>query len=208
MDGVMQAASGPSEDLDKAFKFGGWARPYQDQDCGEEFDRLSEKYVNDSSQFPRSTADDRDMQNLVEARVRALCLALAAAALLVLVPGMASAQSAPSVSIQNITFMRDDGTGQPGDVVTSFIPTDHILHVHADLDQMVVNPNAHVTWTAVDTTAGSNIAIADASLNGAIANSFDSQLSLPQDFPVGTYRVDFYMEGQLLQSANFQVANY
>ena len=46
MDGVMQAPSGPSEDLDKGFKFGGWSRPYQDQDCGEEFDRLflSEKY--------------------------------------------------------------------------------------------------------------------------------------------------------------------
>ena len=42
MDGVMQAPMGPTED----FKLGGWARPYQDQDCGEEFDRLflSEKY--------------------------------------------------------------------------------------------------------------------------------------------------------------------
>ena len=46
MDGVMQAPSGPSEDLDKGFKFGGWARPFQDEDCGEEFDRLflGEKY--------------------------------------------------------------------------------------------------------------------------------------------------------------------
>ena len=46
MDGVMQAPSGPAEDLDKGFNFGGWARPFQDQDCGEEFDRLflGEKY--------------------------------------------------------------------------------------------------------------------------------------------------------------------
>ena len=46
MDGVMQAPSGPAEDLDKGFEFGGWARPFQDQDCGEEFDRLflGEKY--------------------------------------------------------------------------------------------------------------------------------------------------------------------
>jgi len=46
MDGVMQAPSGPIEDADKGFKFGGWSRPYQDQDCGEEFDRLflTEKY--------------------------------------------------------------------------------------------------------------------------------------------------------------------
>src|SRR5438128_2593591 len=46
IDGVMQAPSGPAEDLDKGFEFGGWARPFQDQDCGEEFDRLflGEKY--------------------------------------------------------------------------------------------------------------------------------------------------------------------
>ena len=36
MDGVMQAPTAPGE----GFKLGGWARPYQDQDCGEEFDRL------------------------------------------------------------------------------------------------------------------------------------------------------------------------
>src|ERR671931_1156525 len=36
MDGVMQEPMEPSE----GFKLGGWARPYQDQDCGQEFDRL------------------------------------------------------------------------------------------------------------------------------------------------------------------------
>ena len=36
MDGVMEEPMGPSE----GFKFGGWARPYQDQDCWDEFDRL------------------------------------------------------------------------------------------------------------------------------------------------------------------------
>ena len=40
LDGVMQAPSGPTEDQTKGFTFGGWARPYQDPDCGEEFDRL------------------------------------------------------------------------------------------------------------------------------------------------------------------------
>ena len=36
VDGVMQESMGPSE----GFKLGGWASPYQDQDCWEEFDRL------------------------------------------------------------------------------------------------------------------------------------------------------------------------
>src|SRR5439155_2367039 len=42
MDGVMEEPMEPSE----VFKLGGWARPYQDKDCWEEFDRLyfSEKF--------------------------------------------------------------------------------------------------------------------------------------------------------------------
>jgi dihydrofolate reductase len=36
LDGVMQAPMGPQE----GFAFGGWAKPYQDDDCGEEFDRI------------------------------------------------------------------------------------------------------------------------------------------------------------------------
>jgi dihydrofolate reductase len=40
MDGVMQAPGGPTEDPTKGFKFGGWAMPYFDQECGEEIDRL------------------------------------------------------------------------------------------------------------------------------------------------------------------------
>lgn len=46
MDGVMQAPSGPAEDVDEGFKFGGWAKPSQDQDCSEELERLflGEKY--------------------------------------------------------------------------------------------------------------------------------------------------------------------
>src|SRR5205809_105389 len=40
LDGVLQAPSGPSEDPSEGFTLGGWSRPYQDRDCGEEFDRL------------------------------------------------------------------------------------------------------------------------------------------------------------------------
>ena len=45
MDGVMQAPGGPTEDPTKGFKFGGWEMPYNDQEFGEELDRLfSEKF--------------------------------------------------------------------------------------------------------------------------------------------------------------------
>jgi dihydrofolate reductase len=40
MDGVMQAPGGPTEDPTKGFKFGGWVMPYNDQEFGEELDRI------------------------------------------------------------------------------------------------------------------------------------------------------------------------
>src|SRR6266849_8235034 len=40
MDGVMQAGGGPPEDPTKGFKFGGWVKPYFDQEFGEELDRV------------------------------------------------------------------------------------------------------------------------------------------------------------------------
>jgi dihydrofolate reductase len=45
MDGVMQAPGAPTEDPTRGFKFGGWEMPYNDQEFGEELDRLfSEKF--------------------------------------------------------------------------------------------------------------------------------------------------------------------
>ena len=151
---------------------------------------------------PAASAVKTQLHRCVKTRGRMLVVGLGLVSLLMLVPGLASAQS-----IVNVTFMRDDATGQPGDVVSSFLPTDHTIHVRAQLDQVVVNPNAHATWTAVDTSAGNNIVIADAPMSGAITNELDAQLSLPQDFPVGTYQVDFYLNDQILDSAQFQVAN-
>ncbi len=44
MDGVMQAPGGPSEDPTQGFKFGGWLMPYNDQDFGEEIDRIFKNF--------------------------------------------------------------------------------------------------------------------------------------------------------------------
>src|SRR5438552_3572714 len=40
MDGVMQAPGAPAEDPTRGFKFGGWEMPYNDQQFGEELDRV------------------------------------------------------------------------------------------------------------------------------------------------------------------------
>jgi dihydrofolate reductase len=42
LDGVMQAPGAPAEDPTRGFRFGGWAMPHFDRDCGQEIDRLFE----------------------------------------------------------------------------------------------------------------------------------------------------------------------
>jgi dihydrofolate reductase len=44
MDGVMQAAGGPTEDPTRGFELGGWVMPYFDQEFGEEVDRLFDNF--------------------------------------------------------------------------------------------------------------------------------------------------------------------
>ena len=44
LDGVMQAPGGPNEDPTRGFRFGGWAMPYFNEECGEELDRLFENF--------------------------------------------------------------------------------------------------------------------------------------------------------------------
>jgi hypothetical protein len=86
-------------------------------------------------------------------------------ALLLVLPGMASAQSSSSsVVVQSVTFALDDGAGAAGVPVTSFNTTDHTLHAVAQLDQVLVNPNFHVAWMAVAIDSGTNIPIADAAV--------------------------------------------
>ncbi|HEY3061901.1 MAG TPA: hypothetical protein VGL99_23240 [Chloroflexota bacterium] len=133
--------------------------------------------------------------------MRSVLTSLCTIALLLVVPSAASAQ----VAVESVTFMRDDGAGAPGEVVSAFRPTDHTLYVQTTVDQVLVNPKGHVFWTAVETSAGDNIAIADADLSGVLANTFTAHLSLPRDFPTGRYRVDFTLDDQLLQSAEFFV---
>jgi hypothetical protein len=81
------------------------------------------------------------------------------------------------------------------------------VHAVIRLDQVLVNPNVHVSSTAVEIDAGSNIFIGDVPLNGIVANMIDAHITLPSDFPTGKYRVDFYLDDQILQSGDFQIAS-
>lgn len=117
----------------------------------------------------------------------------------------ASAQEG-NIGVQSITLMRDNGSGEPGDVVQNFTPSDHNMHFEVKTTGLL-SPGSKVKWvfTAVDTTEGKNIQITTFELDVLIANDLTATLTLDRDWPVGSYKADVSVNGTPLTTVNFTV---
>lgn len=135
------------------------------------------------------------------ARALAVCLVLTA----VLAACGGAAEPAGALAVESVTFMRDDGSGNPGSTVTSFKPSDQKIHAAAKLNQITTNFNGKVVWTAVETSEGNNLMIAETAISGLAADTLSANMSLPVDWPVGKYKVEFYQAEALLKSQEFTV---
>jgi hypothetical protein len=116
-------------------------------------------------------------------------------------------EAAPGeVKVNSFKLYIDDGSGEPGDEVSAFKPTDRIQHFEVNLDSMLKNGTV-IKWvfTAVDTSAGQDIAITEVETTVLIGNNLTAQLEMDQDFPTGSYRADVYIDGTLLQGFEYKV---
>ena len=114
--------------------------------------------------------------------------------------------SSGPVKISSITFARDDGSGNAGDTVTDFKPSDHVLHATVTLDHIETGLKVKLTWVAVEAGGETNTEIASYEFSALAGNVINGQASLPNDWPTGKYRLDVYLNDKLTQSANFNVA--
>ena len=110
------------------------------------------------------------------------------------------------VKIQSVTLARDDGSGNSGETVTDFKPTDHTFYANITLDRFDTNLKVKVTWVAVDAGGTTNHEIDSSEFTALVANTVNAKLSLPNDWPTGKYRVDIYLNDALQQSVSFNVA--
>ena len=62
-----------------------------------------------------------------------------------------------------------------------------------------------MVWTAVDTSAGQNVEVAQKEFTGMAVNSIKAQVELPSDWPTGKYRLDIYLNDALGKSVDFTV---
>jgi hypothetical protein len=96
---------------------------------------------------------------------------------------------------------KDDG----GTKVKYFRSTEREQHFFAKLNKLERGVKVVWVFTAVKTAAGNNVKIAEAEASGLVANYVTGNLTLPRDFPIGTYRADLFVGGKLTSSLLYEV---
>ncbi|MFO1470471.1 MAG: hypothetical protein U1F27_05460 [Turneriella sp.] len=114
---------------------------------------------------------------------------------------MASCGEKGPLTVQSVVLSTTEG----GAGAKVFPATEHKIFVKAQLNRMQSNLTGKLVWTAVDTTAGKNIEVYSLDLNSAMANVIDGNVSLPKDWPTGSYKLDIYLMGALAKTETFTI---
>lgn len=115
--------------------------------------------------------------------------------------------SSGPVTVESVTLNKDDGSGKAGDVVTSFSPTDHNFYTVVKLNRLDVGLKVKLSWVAVDAAGQTaNTVVAEKEFSALVGNEIDGNVSLPNDWPTGKYRLNIYLNDTLAKSVDFTVA--
>ncbi len=93
-----------------------------------------------------------------------------------------------------------------GEEVESLSPSDQEYKVGIRVNNMGSDANVRMELTAVETTAGNNEMFLeqDYTLSG-MENNVEFSVTFPNEWPVGSYRVDAYLNDSLARSLDFMI---
>ena len=114
---------------------------------------------------------------------------------------LAACGASGPLAVQKVTLSTSEG----GSAVTAFKPTDHIFYAAIELNRVDAGLTAKTVWTAVDTTDGQNVEIAQKEFSSLAANLIKAQVELPRDWPTGKYKLDISLNGTLAKTVEFTV---
>ncbi len=106
----------------------------------------------------------------------------------------------------NRVYMAKDENGKPGDETLTFETSDHTVHCIAELNKAKKGTDVRFIWKMVD-VAGSKdkeIKKTDYSTN-SFENKVHGYLTLPYDWPKGTYGVEVYINGELDKTIEYSI---
>ena len=109
-------------------------------------------------------------------------------------------------AIKEIHMAKDDGNGQPGEKTNTFEPGDHTIHCAATLNEAKAGTEMRFSWWIVDADGTQNKKIKDIDYTTkTLENVIHGHLSLPQDWPKGSYKVQVYVNGNLDKTVPYTV---
>jgi hypothetical protein len=109
--------------------------------------------------------------------------------------------------LSDVHMARDDGRGDPAEEETStFDASDRTIHCVAKLKEAQSGTKMKFSWFVVEAQDTQNEKIRDIDYTTrALENVVHGHLTAPRDWPVGKYRVDVYVNGNLEQTVQFNV---
>jgi hypothetical protein len=109
-------------------------------------------------------------------------------------------------AIKEIHMAKDNGNGAPGDETDSFEPGDRTIHCVTTLKTAKSGTQMKFSWWIVDADGTKNQKIKDIDYSTrALENVVHGHLTLPQDWPIGRYKVQIYVNGDLDRTLFYSV---
>lgn len=109
-------------------------------------------------------------------------------------------------AIQDVHMAKDDGDGKPGTETDTFEPADRTVHCVTRLKQAKSGTQMRFVWWIVDADNTQNQKIKDIDYRTrALENIVHGHLTVPQDWPIGKYKVQVYVNGDLDKTAFYSV---
>jgi hypothetical protein len=117
-----------------------------------------------------------------------------------------SSELGSGAAIKDIHMAKDDGNGAPGDTTDTFAPGDRTVHCVATLKESKSGTQMKFSWWIVDADGTKNQKIKEIDYSTkALENIVHGHLTLPQDWPVGKYKVQIYVNGDLDRTVFYSV---
>jgi hypothetical protein len=116
--------------------------------------------------------------------------------------------SEPAAKFVSLELARDDN-GKPAERVDNYRPTDGPMHFVVSVDRSVKGTTVRVVLTAVDVATGDKdleVGSLEATIHPPNKQT-DAQFIIPQDWPLGEYRVDVYLNGEYAASRTLRVTD-
>jgi hypothetical protein len=108
--------------------------------------------------------------------------------------------------IKDIHMAKDNGSGAPGDETESFAASDRTVHCVATLKQAKAGTKMKFAWWIVDAEGSKNQKIKEIDYSTKpLENIVHGHLTLPQDWPIGKYKCQVFVNGDLDKSIVYSV---